>query len=297
MLINLEHKGYQQRLLQKSLGQSAGNFLNRLIFWTENKNGYGIEKYGKTWIYNTLSDWANQLKCSSKTIQRCVQRLKELNLIDSKHLAGNKRDRTCFYCVNYSELISFFEKKSVHMGVQMYIRNRKHKINKSDKPKTTTVQDMIKIWKKYYPDNVMKLTKSLARNLVAAFKLKFHRSMQEWEKYLQCIYKNKNGSINSIIQFEVIDDHIEICDFDKKIEIHEKNMKAALDHISSLQESETCKNMRKEVVRKYSAEKYIAWFTKVDLFEQNGSIIARLKKVSNFVRDYMNTNFIGLKIV
>jgi DNA-binding transcriptional regulator YhcF (GntR family) len=203
-------------------GKAENLFLKRLIFWSQHKNNYGISREGRVWIYNTLDDWADQLKVSKKTVQRAIKSLKSLQIIDTDYFSKNKRDRTLFYSVNCGKLQNFINEKTagcgqsnavgtlkkVHMNDHMYIGNSKQIINKSNKsqppaalnilkknnseitpPKNTTVQDMIKIFWEEFPSFFFQETLSLKKSqwLVKAFKDKFDSSLKEWKKYLKLI--------------------------------------------------------------------------------------------------------------
>ena len=50
-----------------------------------------------------------------------------------------------------------------------------------EKPKNTSVQDMVKIFHEEFSDIPVKLDKNLAKNLVAALKIKFENSLQKWK--------------------------------------------------------------------------------------------------------------------
>ena len=295
----LNYTKYKNDLLRKHFGNYAGLFLGQLIYWSNHKNKYGIMKNDRIWIYNTLENWAKQLGCSSKTIQRAVKYLKEEEIIETNFMAKNKRDRTIFYSVNYeklSEKINFGD-KNVRMNVQMIHIYNKQKINKSDKSKNlkrknTTVQDMIQIWNELFPENNVKLTKEISRYLVAAFKLKFQESLEKWKNYLKSLKNNRfiklGKSLFEYIKFNVIDEFIK----ENVIEIdYEQNLKDAISHIENVNETQKCKNLRYEILKKLSPEKYNSWFTKVDFFENLGKIKIKVKNGSAFVRDYIFTHF------
>jgi predicted transcriptional regulator len=90
--------------ISKYLCKTEAQFLNRLNWWASHKNEYGLELGGRTWIYNTLEDWAEQLDVSKKSIQRAIKSLKDKGIIDSNYLSPNKRNRTLFYSINYEKL-------------------------------------------------------------------------------------------------------------------------------------------------------------------------------------------------
>lgn len=290
---------YRNDLLRKHFGNYAGLFLGQLIYWSNHKNSYGILKEGKVWIYNTMENWAKQLGCSSKTIQRSVKYLKEQGVIETSFMAKNRRDRTIFYSINYEILAQKvnYDEKNVRMNVQMIHIYNKQKINKSDKSKNlekknTTVQDMSQIWNKIFPENKIKLTKELSRYLVAAFKLKFKESLENWKNYLKSLKNNRfvkfGKSIFEYIKFHLIDEFLKESNIQTN---HEQNYKDAINHIENLNESKSCKDFRLKVMNKLSPEKYNSWFTKVDLFEEAGKIKMKVKNGSAFVRDYILTHF------
>ncbi len=290
---------YKNDLLKKHFGNYAGLFLGQLIYWSNHKNNYGIQKNGKVWIYNTLEDWAEQLECSSKTIQRAVKYLKEEGVIETAFMSKNKRDRTIFYSVNYEKLSEKinFTNKNVQMNVQMIHIYNKQKNNKSDKSKNlkkknTIVQDMTLIWNEMFPENNIKLTKEISRYLVAAFKLKFEKSLETWKNYLKLLKNNQfikfGKSIFDYIKFSIIDKFME----ENVLGINrEQNLKDAINHIENVNEPQKCKDFRYEIMRKLSPEKYNSWFTKVDLFEEFGKMKMIVKNGSAFVRDYIITHF------
>jgi hypothetical protein len=90
--------------ISKYLCKTEASFLDRLNFWASHKNGYGIEKWGRTWIYNTLEDWGRQLGASKRSTQRAIKSLKDKGIVDSEYLSPNKRNRTLFYSINYEKL-------------------------------------------------------------------------------------------------------------------------------------------------------------------------------------------------
>jgi DNA-binding transcriptional ArsR family regulator len=146
--------------ISKYLCKTEAQFLNRLNFWLSHKNEYGIEKYGRTWIYNTLEEWAEQLHVSKRSTQRAIKSLRDKGIIDSDYLSPNKRDRTLFYSINYEKLQEHLSalktspcgqvnnqangqanaptiNANSHMDGHMYISNSIQKIYKSNKSTET----------------------------------------------------------------------------------------------------------------------------------------------------------------
>ena len=84
-------------------------FLHQLNYWI-NRGQYGVKYDGKTWIYNTLNDWATQFGVSKRTIQRAIKSLRDEGIIEVNYLSNNKRNRTLFYTINYEK---FYTQKSL----------------------------------------------------------------------------------------------------------------------------------------------------------------------------------------
>jgi len=88
------------RKTKKILTESQYNFLKQLAYWSLNKKNYGLKIGGKTWIYNTYEQWANQLHVSISTVRRTIKSLHDLNFISLDYLSTNKRNRTLYYSIN-----------------------------------------------------------------------------------------------------------------------------------------------------------------------------------------------------
>ena len=181
----------------------------------------------------------------------------------------------------------------------------------SDNPKPTVVQDMIKIWNQEFPNQkivsgsteqtgVIHLTKQLARFLVAAIKLKFENCLEKWKQYLRLIKTSTylmgekfKLSVMWVIKFLTID-RIRAGELgvdESKIQIDQSEIEQkAIAHADSVEESETCKQFRHEIIKKLSPAVYLSWFTKVDLIEESKKLIIRA--ANDFVRDYIKANFL-----
>lgn len=129
-------------------------FLQKLNYWIRRET-YGAEYEGNIWIYNTLEQWATQLRISKRTTQRIITSLKQKGFIKSAYLAANKRDRTLFYTIDSNnfditclpkkprKIFSLFKRKkssshmaksidsSNHMNGHMYIIDNINNNNKS----------------------------------------------------------------------------------------------------------------------------------------------------------------------
>lgn len=330
------------------LTSSEYKILKQLSFWSLSSKNYGVEKDYKTWIYNTLDQWAEQLDTSVSTVRRTIKSLKEKGFISAQHLSPNKRNRTLYYSVNFEAIVQFlseqkrpknieekivpsahfsntakqaFEQMGEQMDEQMYNNIQdQDQINKSNKsevppnissdktastsnerntPTTTTVQDMIKIFRREFPKVKITLTLQLCRNLVAAFRTKFDSNLKTWKRYLELIKTSTfitsekfTLSLFWIIKFLTIDRirNGELGVDSGKLSVdYDEIERKAWNHVDSVNESKECKLFRRKIVEIISPAAYTAWFTKTVLtFKENRFC---LKTESSFMRDYIATNF------
>ena len=344
------------RKTKKILTAPQYKFLKQLAYWALNSKDYGLRKDGKTWIYNTYGQWANQLHVSISTVRRTIKSLQDLDFISLDYLSTNKRNRTLYYSINFDVIEEFLNQKNEEknntssvrisenlnqsneqMVEHMYIDNKKQDINKSNKSliadnlkknfdstvcktndenysgtkETTTVQDMVKIWNQEFPNQkiisgsteqtgIIHLTKQLARFLVASFKLKFENCLEKWKRYLELIKTSTylmgekfKLSVQWVIKFMTID-RIRAGELgvdESKIQIDQSEIEQkAIIHVNSVDESENCKQYRREIIHRLSPAVYLSWFTKVDLIEESKKLIIRA--ANDFVRDYIKANFL-----
>ena len=375
---------------KKILTNPQYKLLKQLAYWSLNSKDYGLKKDGKTWIYNTHQQWAEQIGYGVTTVRESIAVLEGLGFISSDFLNPNKRRRIKYYSINFEVIEDYFaqitrkkeSKKTQHenmiettpistvsessdqqlnrqMERQMYTNNKiqDNKSNKSqiasvgsfennpieqyagqninnysdtekivsakemqtveseNSPKTIAAGpsclDMIKIWNQEFPNQkiisgsteqtgVIYLTKQLARFLVAAIKLKFENSLEKWKRYLRLIKTSTylmgekfKLSVMWVIKFLTID-RIRAGELgvdESKIEIDSSEIEQkAITHADSVNESEICKQYRREIIRRLSPAVYLSWFTKVDLIEESKKLIIR--SANDFVRDYIKANFL-----
>lgn len=375
---------FENNLIRKTkriLTAPQYKFLKQLAYWSLNSKEYGLKKDGKTWIYNTYEQWADQLHVSISTVRRTIKTLADSGFISLDYLSSNKRNRTLYYSINFDVIEEFLNRKNgekntascVHfsenlnqpneqMDEHMYIDNKKQDINKSYKSQIASVcdnlekntdltvcrtndenfsdtegkgtagdsqtvwsvnskntgcrnilpcQNMIKIWNQEFPNQkiisgsteqpgIIHLTKQLARFLVASFKLKFENSLEKWRRYLRLIKTSAymmgekfKLSVHWVIKFLTID-RIRAGELgvdESKIPVDTDEIeKKAQAHIEAVDESEVCKQYRREIIRRLSPAVYLSWFTKVDLIEESTKLT--IKAANEFVRDYIKANFL-----
>lgn len=300
-------------------------FLNQLDYWIRRKK-YGVENSGRIWIYNTLEQWAGQLGVSKRTMQRAIKSLRDEGVIEAAYLSRNRRDRTLFYTINYEKgrssrnsssktAVSLrsenLSKKNDHMADHMaYIDSNNKNLNKSykspdmknlqisdlplEKVKPTIVQDMLKAFKMAFPNIQTILTKFLARNFVAAFKLKFQSSIVEWKKFLELIKtssylmnKQFKLTLHWILKFTTIDrlkrgelgvkpEKVSSIITDKE-KIAREN--AVVESIMQLNEDDVCKRKRIDVLQKVGVDKYLKYLSnwkKCRFVEEKGEIFVKM---------------------
>jgi len=138
------------RKTKKILTEPQYKFLKQLAYWSLNSKDYGLKKDGKTWIYNTHQQWANQLNVSISTVRRTIKSLQDLGFINLDYLSSNKRNRTLYYSINFGVIEEFLNQKNEEKNKtssvrilenlnqsneqtveHMYIDNKKQDINKS----------------------------------------------------------------------------------------------------------------------------------------------------------------------
>ncbi len=315
-------------------------FFKQLHYWTQ-RGQYGLEKDGRIWIYNSLDSWAKQLKVSKSTIQRSIRSLKEQGIIDSEYLSHSKRNRTLFYSINYeilaksdfSHIVKIKAKipADEHMVDHMYYIDNNNKINKSykspnnffekssknleenvsnlepgvvEKPKNTIVQDMVKVFNSEFSDISVKLDKNLARNLVAAFKLKFEGSLEKWKEFLKLIKTSSyimgekfKLTLSWLLKFSTID-RLKLGELGVKIwsiftnKINDEELQSRVDQqISEIDEDENFKIFRKQIAQKLSNAVYLNWFAKIKFEKQKD--ITNIIYPSKFVEDTINIRYMS----
>lgn len=187
--------------------------------------------------------------------------------------------------------------------------------NKDSKPKNTTIQNMLKELKAEFPDIPVFLNKNLARNLVAAFKLKFKNSLAKWHEFLKLVKTSAylmsekfRLTIQWLLKFSTIDRlfqgdlgvKLEEVFFsktpDEEAEIianETARTSELLNEIDNSEETEKCKEVRKNLLQKLGNIKYETWFRKKTIIteESDGIFINIPSNGSKFVFDYITNRF------
>lgn len=105
--ILLQNEGV--RILQPSLvsllNKTQSILIQQLHFLTE--QGLGIVYEGKTWIYNTATQWGKELMVCERQATRVISTLKKLGIIQVSKLSKNKSNRTNYISLDYKVLHEF----------------------------------------------------------------------------------------------------------------------------------------------------------------------------------------------
>ncbi|MDP2193840.1 MAG: hypothetical protein Q8K36_04890, partial [Alphaproteobacteria bacterium] len=148
--------------------------------------------------------------------------------------------------------------------------------------KNTTIQDMLALWNKTFPNATTKMSKHLAPLLMATFKQKCDSNMKVWENYIERIQsssyltdKTFHLSLDWALKFRTLDRIFrgELGVKDIPVQLDQKTEEGrALDHIQTIlpSEPEACHSIRLLLLQKLGAYAYNAWFTKVVFVQQNG---------------------------
>ena len=102
---------FENNLIRKTKRILTGpqyKFLNQLAYWALNSKDYGLKKDGKTWIYNTHQQWAEQIGFGVTTVRESIAISERLGFISSDFLNPNKRRRIKYYSINFKVIEDYF---------------------------------------------------------------------------------------------------------------------------------------------------------------------------------------------
>ena len=167
------------------------------------------------------------------------------------------------------------------------------------KEKPTIVQDMIKIWCEEFPSIAIRLTKQLARFLVAAFKAKFGSCLKTWRRYLRLLktseFITKPGfrlDIWWVIKYLTIDrinDGWLGVNADKIPADKSEEEAKVTAHFEAKEREETPEalEIRHMLEQKLGTKPYLNWFDKVRIDTQGDTLYFHVENA--FIRDYIKT--------
>ncbi len=197
------------------------------------------------------------------------------------------------------------EGKNYNEQVKQVVENEIFKVGEEKQPiqeaiKTTTAQDMLKIWNDNFKTQQLTLTKPLARFLVGALKIKFDGDIAKWKHYLSCLQESKYLTSESftlslfwVLKFTTID-RIKNSEFGVKwreIPQSQTVIKKIdmMQTIEGLIEPEACKAMRIKLLKLYGEDRYISWIKPLQFFESEDGV--HFQAPTRFMNDYVRNNF------
>ena len=201
---------------------------------------------------------------------------------------------------NKSEEIEKSQVKQVkNLNNKLKTETPDHSNSLSSRIKNSTALDMLKIWNECLGNKAeAKMSKDLARKLVAAFKIKFESSLDNWKKYCELI---KSSSYLMSESFELnIDWALKFATIERiragglGVKLTTEGSCMVNDDkvermIEDLSETALAKVVRKKIAKSIGAAAYYSWFHQAKFHEIDGDI--RLEASNAFVEQYWETNF------
>jgi len=103
-----------QSSLALKIGLNESIFLNLLNYWLSRSKNL---KDDKTWVFNTLSKWCEQLPMfSERTLQRLIKKLQNIGIIEVQKHDRNRFNRTNWYTINYEKLNLLYKSDEIFKG-------------------------------------------------------------------------------------------------------------------------------------------------------------------------------------
>ncbi len=182
------------------------------------------------------------------------------------------------------------------------------------KPTNTTVQDMIKFFNETLGLNVQ-LTKERSCFLYSAFNRKFNRNLENWRKFLKnikdsqfiktLVIQRKDGFLDWLLSFKVINSILsggfgcKAIEFCNEIISEPQAKNQAENHIFACEESEECKNVRRNMLETLGGQIYQAYLSKIKMKTIKTTNVADCSKREKieisgdrFIVDYVLNNFL-----
>lgn len=312
-----------QPILSKELGRSTAHILQHIHYMLNNKK-LGKMHEGQKWIYNTYKDWQDSIRIYSEiTIRRAIAKLEKLGILRSKTLSTKKSDRTKWYTISYDTIkdripflstpetdhdmikMSIPSDQNEPILIEQRLLTKKDPINpiqpqKKDVKEGICAQKLFDIWnQKLEGENPITLTKTRARNLMAAFKFKFKASIEQWKSFCQSITTSDflMGRVKSsfrarldwVLKFDIIQRILE-GDFGVKIEEHFPlyDPKECIEE-NTQDESPLIQNIRQNIQKKVGLASYKSWFMHVKIHQKGEETLLICK--NDFCADYITSHF------
>ena len=288
-------------LKQKGIVKSAflsSNKRDRTLFYTIDYDNFDINSLTKKHVKKSSSHMANskeKLKLNDHMIDH-MYIIDNINIINKSYKSSDK---------------NIFIKDPEKISTNVF--NKNEELKKSQK--STAIQDMLKELKTEFPNIPVFLNKTLARNLVAAFKLKFKNSITKWHEFLKLVKTSAylmsekfHLTLQWLLKFSTID---RLFQGDLGVQLKEilfskteeeeletkqnqqKEQERVLEQIETCNETQKCKNIRLKLFEKLDVLTYQSYFREAIFKElEDGKVIIEVQ--NNFKRDRIVVKFLEI---
>ena len=245
--------------------------------------------YNDTKITNKDTNKSEDFEKNSKMIGQGGSKTKQVKQVKNLNLKNEKK------------LDALQEFATTCLAIE---KNKRADEANPSMPKTTTAQDMLKVWNDIFAaKSEAKLTKELAPLLVSAFKNKFESNLKNWQNYCDQLKSSSylmGGSFNLTLgwalRFATID-RIRAGELGVKISPRDTStgQGAVIDEaqiiqmIKALPDSAISKALRHKISKAIGYAAYYSWFHAAKFCEEGGEI--RMVAPNAFVEQYWETNF------
>jgi hypothetical protein len=295
---------------------------------------------GEKWIYNSYEQWADEIKIYSlSTIRRAIAKLESLGFLKSNFLSSKKSDRTKWYTIDYAKISesetvciapteegrgvskvntpsaqiahihnkekqenNFKEENSLPPAVE-----KKIVVDEVHSDAVSVAEKLLRIWlEKAGEGRDVMLTKHRAGFLMAAFKLKFKESLDEWSRFCDAVASSDflmgrvkssfRASLDWVLKFETIQRILE-GDFGVKLSSSKEsefmdntqNVQEIVQDIQNLDEGSEFKHLRQRIIQGVGAQAYVTWFKKPAIVKRDNQFI--MMTPNAFWKGYLLTHF------
>lgn len=173
------------RELASVIGLNEAIILQQIQYWIK-KSEHKFD--GKVWVYNSVSQWKKQFPFwSESTIDRTIRSLDKLGLLFIGNYNRDRRDRTKWYSINYSQLDSIM-KNAFSQNDECNLSNCDNAISQNDPMQDVNLT-------KPLPKTTTKITTKITTNIIADKPQKKKRACQIPYDFDPVTVKPKNVSL------------------------------------------------------------------------------------------------------
>ena len=170
------------RELATVIGLNEAIILQQMQYWIK-KSEHKFD--GKVWVYNSVSQWKKQFPFwSESTIDRTIRSLDKLGLLFIGNYNRDRRDRTKWYSINYSQLDSIM-KNAFSQNDECNLSNCDNAISQNDPMQDVNLT-------KPLPKTTTKITTKITTDIIADKPQKKKRACQISDDFDPVTVKPKN---------------------------------------------------------------------------------------------------------